>query len=78
MQLIKILKDKIDLVPQPEKPPLIRSALVEFIDDNYDQSSALELYQLARKCDYHKKPAKRAKTQKVELSNLLDKYGIRV
>lgn len=78
MQLYKILKENIDSAPQPEKPPLIRAALAKFIEGDYDEESGYELYKLARECEYHKKPAKRAKDQKVELSNLVKKYGIQV
>ncbi|EHA1079982.1 TIGR03986 family CRISPR-associated RAMP protein [Photobacterium damselae] len=76
--LVEELAKNLEGVDNSERPPLIRNE-IEFFLANVDKSQAewaKSLYQLARKHEYHQKPKKKAKEQKVELARLLELYGV--
>ena len=80
MQLIVELEEQLSKQDQSERPPFIRDMIAKFManKEHYTTDSATKLYTLARTYEYHKKPKKRAKDQKVELAELAAAFQIKV
>ncbi|PID41617.1 MAG: TIGR03986 family CRISPR-associated RAMP protein [Proteobacteria bacterium] len=77
-QILLELEEKLAASQQNDIPPLIREAMATFLsDDNaFKSESAMQLYKLARKYEYHKKPKKKVAANKAELNSLKEKYKL--
>ncbi|MFA0465423.1 TIGR03986 family CRISPR-associated RAMP protein [Vibrio breoganii] len=74
------LDDKIHSADATERPPMLRETMTLFLSspDKNEAVAAMSLYQLARKYEYHKKPKKRIKEQKAQLTELATQFGLQV
>lgn len=78
LKAIALLDEFLATADGQAKPPKLRETVQLFLDEGFCEESAMQLYRLARKHDFHKTPKKKIDEHKQLLADLVTRYKLQV